>query len=189
MCLLHLQTETISGPSNFHISIPFLEKSDHDIFQAALAGNHSTFSTYSIESVQNLLHRLNARKATLASERDILVQSIGKPSIPFPIIPLDLSQYIMEVAASTDTSTASRLSRVSKVVQPWADKYLFENLIVTSQQNALALWTLFDESPTFTARCATWTQCCVFNSGIDQSLIPKNIFITLRNLRSFAYWH
>ncbi|KAH8833197.1 hypothetical protein DL96DRAFT_1811714 [Flagelloscypha sp. PMI_526] len=209
MSSLWFESETISGPSNFDISIPFLKKSDHDMFQAALTRNYSTFSLYSTEAVQNavdtllkaaenldqvitdlqkVLLQLNARKARLDYERNIVVQSIQKPFIPFPIIPLDIVQYIMEMAASMDKFTAKKLTQVSKTVQPWADKYLLKALIIRSQREALSLWTLFNESPTFTARCASWTQCCVLGTEVDQSSMPRNIFVALHNLRSFAYW-
>ncbi|KAH8833198.1 hypothetical protein DL96DRAFT_713213 [Flagelloscypha sp. PMI_526] len=105
-------------------------------------------------------------------------------SISFPFLPLDLAQQIIEVSAASHIETALTLSVISKEVQPWVDKYLFETLHITSNTSVGRIAEILERS----AHRLQWTRTCAISSSVTFNLIPRRLF-SLPNLVTFCSWH
>ncbi|KAH8833401.1 hypothetical protein DL96DRAFT_1705397 [Flagelloscypha sp. PMI_526] len=135
---------------------------------------------YNIDrAIQNdgiLGHVLTNHKGILATVQNTLVRSLQSWS-PFPELPFEVVQYLIELAAEADHTTALVLSTVSKQIQSWADKYLFRALVFHSMGPKLELLQTR----------ARQARTCAVSTSVRISALPTQ-FYTLPYLQNLCFW-
>jgi hypothetical protein len=89
-----------------------------------------------IDTLQDFVKDLRDRKTEHVKLQHALERAGSRELDPFPPIPLDLAQKIIQEAASLDMATASNLCSVSKLVQTWfANFHSYQNQPIQLNSN------------------------------------------------------
>ncbi|KAH8806975.1 hypothetical protein DL96DRAFT_586432 [Flagelloscypha sp. PMI_526] len=112
-----------------------------------------------------------------------------------PSLPLDILQEIIELAAESDWSLeiASALSLVSKGVQFWSDKYLFQNIVIYEDSVPKAMSAFLvdfvqdDRSPRY--ELARFHVRRFATNGVENTNETFNFIYHCPHLVSIALWN
>ncbi|KAH8833112.1 hypothetical protein DL96DRAFT_1584817, partial [Flagelloscypha sp. PMI_526] len=94
-----------------------------------------------IQSTRDFLNSLEAHKIELAAASNTLNLAVEQFLQPFPPLPLDLAQSIIDFACFEDRNTTMTVSLVSKQMRQWSDDHLWRDITFhynqTQQANRL----------------------------------------------------
>ncbi|KAH8833206.1 hypothetical protein DL96DRAFT_1811722 [Flagelloscypha sp. PMI_526] len=142
-----------------------------------------------IDTLQDFVKDLRDRKTEHVKLQHALERAGSRELDPFPPIPLDLAQKIIQEAASLDMATASNLCSVSKLVQTWSDERLLQEISLRTEAESLRISSLVDQPSFCTSPRARWiTSVAGFpGSNLLKTFTAENTF-SLPCLTSFSCW-
>ncbi|KAH8833111.1 hypothetical protein DL96DRAFT_1584816 [Flagelloscypha sp. PMI_526] len=81
-----------------------------------------------IESTRQFLQLLEAHNSELLTVSEPIRLAASQCLRPFPPLPMDLAQYIIELVCMTDKGTTLSVALASKQMREWSDEYLWTNI-------------------------------------------------------------